>query len=84
MLYLDAQIMMIQEEADLNDPQAWGRVVAKLDDRIHLSTQDPVTMHQRSEEGWAQLKKWSNMYQFMQKEGDRTRTARLSFPKETI
>ena len=28
-----------------------------------------VTMHQKFKEGKAQLKKWSNTYQFTQKEG---------------
>ena len=44
-------------------------MMAGLDNGKHLFTQDTVIMHQKSEEGKAQLKKWSNTYQFTQKEG---------------
>ena len=57
------------EEVDPSKPQEWARMMAGLDNGKHLSTQDMVIMHQKSKEGKAQLKKWSNTYQFMQKEG---------------
>ena len=43
--------------------------MAGLSNGKHKSTQDLVIMHQKTEEGKAQLKKWSNTYQFTQKEG---------------
>ena len=57
------------EEADPSNPQEWGRMMAGLTYKKHPSTQDTVIMHQKSKEGKAQLKKWSNTYQFTQKEG---------------
>ena len=44
-------------------------MMAGLNNEKHQSTQDLVIMHQKTEEGKAQLKKWSNTYQFIQKDG---------------
>ena len=44
-------------------------MLAGLSNEKHQSTQDLVIMHQKTEEGKAQLKKWSNTYQFTQKDG---------------
>ena len=56
------------EEADPSKPQEWARMMAGLSNGKHQSTQDLVIMHQKTEEGKAQLKKWSNTYQFTQKD----------------
>ena len=45
----------------------WSSDVCSSD--LHQSTQDLVIMHQKTEEGKAQLKKWSSTYQFTQKDG---------------
>ena len=57
------------DEADPSKPQEWARMTAGLNNEKHQSTQDLVIMHQKTEEGKAQLKKWSNTYQFTQKGG---------------
>ena len=44
-------------------------MIAGLNNEKHQSTQDLVIMHQKTEEGKTQLKKWSNTYQFTQKDG---------------
>ena len=44
-------------------------MMAGLSNGKHQSTQDLVIMHQKTEEGKTQLKKWSNTYQFTQKDG---------------
>ena len=56
-------------EVDPSKPQEWARMMAGLSNEKHQSTQDLVIMHQKTEEGKAQLKKWSNTYQFTQKDG---------------
>ena len=43
-------------------------MMAGLSNGKHQSTQDLVIMHQKTKEGKAQLKKWSNTYQFTQKD----------------
>ena len=57
------------DEVDPSKPQEWARMMAGLDNEKHQSTQDLVIMHQKTEEGKAQLKRWSNTYQFTQKDG---------------
>ena len=56
------------EEADPSKPQEWARMTG-LSNEKHQSTQDLVIMHQKTKEGKMQLKKWSNTYQFTQKDG---------------
>ena len=72
------------EEADPNDPKAWGRMVAGPDNRKHLSTQDTVTMHQNPKKEGHNSRSGQKCTNALKRKGLRTRTARLSFPEETI
>ena len=57
------------DEADPNKPDEWARMLDGLNNRKFQSIKDMVTTEQKTPEGKAKIKEWSNMYQLIKQDG---------------